>query len=245
MAVPVTPIVNGPAGLNLKNNFLNIFTRGTIGTMSPDRLTNSEKLNLDVSVAILLSPRGSNRLLLVKRGVGEGWSLPSGHLGPNEKLEEAVRRELAEETGLPGGWRNVNLLGPPQIAEFPEAGRTRIGVIYLAEFLNAPRIDKKGWKVAGDSDVIYAKPFTPRELMRLVDGNDVIYKQEFNRPQFIRHLIRSDGPHGSHGNVGYIETWLEDHLGRVEGLELVNDAFGSQWRYTAPYESKHRFVASW
>ncbi len=44
-----------------------------------------------------------SKLLLVKRGrpPGEGlWSLPGGKVESGEKLEAAVRREIAEECGL-------------------------------------------------------------------------------------------------------------------------------------------------
>ncbi len=51
-----------------------------------------------------------NELLLVKRGVAPGkakWALPSGFIEQNEPPEEAVIRELKEETGIRGTVRKL------------------------------------------------------------------------------------------------------------------------------------------
>lgn len=55
----------------------------------------------EVAVGAVLVRDG--RLLLVQRGRGVAmgrWSLPGGRVEPGERLADAVRRELREETGL-------------------------------------------------------------------------------------------------------------------------------------------------
>lgn len=40
------------------------------------------------------------RLLLQRKGRGEGWSLPAGAIEPGETPQQAIVREVLEETGL-------------------------------------------------------------------------------------------------------------------------------------------------
>lgn len=48
--------------------------------------------------AVIRDARG--RILLQERSSEEGWSLPAGAIEPGESPDDAIRREVREETGL-------------------------------------------------------------------------------------------------------------------------------------------------
>lgn len=59
-------------------------------------------LRAEVCVGAIIIDR-QRRVLLVERGRGAAigqWSVPGGRVEPGETLEQAVAREVAEETGL-------------------------------------------------------------------------------------------------------------------------------------------------
>lgn len=57
------------------------------------------RLLLVPSVAAVIHDDAGN-LLLQEKASGEGWSLPAGAIEPGETPQEAVIREVMEETGL-------------------------------------------------------------------------------------------------------------------------------------------------
>jgi len=63
------------------------------------RASIGNRLLLLPSVAAVIHNRAGN-LLLQEKASGEGWSLPAGAIEPGETPQEAVAREVMEETGL-------------------------------------------------------------------------------------------------------------------------------------------------
>jgi 8-oxo-dGTP diphosphatase len=114
-----------------------------------------------------------DEVLLVRRGQEPAlgsWSLPGGLVELGEPLEVAIRRELAEETGL-----SVTLLGISAVVEriFPDPGGAIAYHYVLVDYL----CDYLGGELNPGSDITAARFVSLRELAN------------FDLPQFTADVI--------------------------------------------------------
>ncbi|GAA0461711.1 ADP-ribose pyrophosphatase [Paractinoplanes deccanensis] len=91
---------------------------------------------LVVAAAGVLVRDGGRRVLLQRRSDDGTWCLPGGAVEPGERLEDAARRELREETGLIAG--ELTLLsarsGPECFLVYPNGDQCQvISLTYRAE----------------------------------------------------------------------------------------------------------------
>ena len=82
--------------------------------------------------AIIWNARGE--VLLIKRArpprQGE-WSIPGGKVEAGEKLQDALKREVREETGL-----EIEIVGFADVAELDEAGQHFVLVDFTARWIS-------------------------------------------------------------------------------------------------------------
>ena len=145
----------------------------------------------DAVRALVRDPGG--RVLLVRfvnpETGAEFWTTPGGGIAPGESLEDAIRRELREETGLENA-----ALGPviwTRREVFPWAGRTldqreRIVLVETPTFEPRPQI---GLEKLAAEDVHEVRWWTVAELER---SSAVFYPKRL--AHFLRRLLESGPP---------------------------------------------------
>ena len=117
----------------------------------------------DAVRAVVVDP--GRRVLLVRFEFPhwKGWATPGGGISPGESDEEALRRELAEETGLdefdlgPLVWRRTHLF---DLGEW-DGQVERYYLVRVPEFVPTPRLT---WEELNDEYVTAVRWWTLDEL---------------------------------------------------------------------------------
>lgn len=125
---------------------------------------------LTAVVIVPLTRNGGVVMIHIRRALGpdgEFWEVPGGSVDQGESLEEAARRELAEETG----WRSqapAEVL-PTTFEPIPGMGRIPHRVVLLRDCLPGPFP-----RSAHDEGISAAQEMSPREVQSLVRAGEVI-----------------------------------------------------------------------
>lgn len=125
-----------------------------------------------VGIGVMIKNKEGKLLLGLRQGShGEGeWSFPGGHLDFGETIEETVRREVKEETGLEVG--KIELISVADEMRYIKSdGKHYVNIGFKAEYIGGePRVmesDKcKKWRW-----------FSPNNLPeRLLEGTELNIK---------------------------------------------------------------------
>lgn len=113
------------------------------------------------------------KILLIKRKIQpfkDNWAIPGGHVEYNEKVEDAVIREIHEETGLKT--RIKELFGIYSDPKRDPRGHV-VTVVYLLEI--------EGGELKEGDDASEAKFFDFNNLPKLAFDHDVIIDEILKR----------------------------------------------------------------
>jgi len=139
------------------------------------------KINQDIKVAVDAVVFGYTenvlKILLIKQKFGtneDKWALPGGFVKNKESLDEAVSRELKEETGVVANYLE-------QLYTFGSLNRDErarvISVSYIA------LINPKNYSLKADTDAIDAKWFAISHIPKLAFDHKEILKKGIERLQ--------------------------------------------------------------
>ncbi len=140
----------------------------------------STNQNIKVAVDAVVfgyTSREGLSVLLIKRNIDPfkgSWALPGGLVGNQETLEDAVQRELSEETGV-----NINYL--EQLYSFGQQGRDPRNRVISITYYGLVKPD--GFELKANTDAADVKWFNIKKLPKLAFDHQAILQVARTRLQ--------------------------------------------------------------
>ena len=135
------------------------------------------KINLTVDAVVFGYDAGNISVLLVKRKYEpfkDGWAIPGGFVLEDEDLEQAVQRELSEETGV-----KINYL--EQLYTFGDLGRDPRGRVVSVAYFGL--VKPNTFKLKASTDSKQAERFDIKKITNLAFDHKKILKIAIERLQ--------------------------------------------------------------
>ncbi len=131
----------------------------------------NERIILNFATAVVVNESGE--ILLQKRSDNNMWGLPGGALEIGESFEEAVYREVLEETGYKIELKNTIGVFSKYFHTYPNGDKTQsIAVAFEATVLDKER------STTTDGETLEIKFIDPKKIPKLFNEqyNDIIDK---------------------------------------------------------------------
>jgi 8-oxo-dGTP diphosphatase len=135
------------------------------------------KIKLTVDAVVFGYESGNISVLLVRRKYQpfkNEWAIPGGFVLENENLEEAVQRELSEETGV-----KINYL--EQLYTFGDLGRDPRGRVVSVAYFGL--VKPNAFRLQASTDAKKAEWFDIKKLPKLAFDHKKILKIAIDRLQ--------------------------------------------------------------
>ncbi len=138
-------------------------------------MSDEQNIKLAVDAVVFGYMEGELYLLLIKRKYGynkDSWALPGGFVENGETLEQAVKRELIEETGVKANYLE-------QLYTFGEVERDHRRRVVSVAYIGL--VNPQLFELEADTDASEAQWFLIRELPSLAFDHDHIAQSGLKR----------------------------------------------------------------
>ena len=145
-------------------------------------------LNVALVAEITEYPSRDYDLLLVRNRETQKWGLVAGHVEKGETAQEALVREIKQETEICSGSISLWLSDYLNFVLIPRGEKTTVGLIYYTRFSKNDLPDPVSWPVT-DEDIDLARVFSFDEVFDMIENSqEFIHRPNLNLPQIVRWL---------------------------------------------------------